>query len=91
MLLKTKPVGFGKPYEQMTFGDRLLELKAKSGLSYAKLAELTGIPKPTLVDYARGRRQPSLNYGLKIARALKVSADSFSDCEFGEPRANADQ
>lgn len=66
---------------EMTFGEKLRELRTARGLSEARLAELSGVPFGTVHEYGLGRRKPSLSAAVKLAAALGVSCEAFSDCE----------
>jgi len=54
---------------------RLREVREKRGLSQKELAELTGGHVSNLSYYESGRRIPSLELFVKIARVLGVSTD----------------
>lgn len=65
---------------ELTFAQKLQELRKDSGLSVAKLAEAAGLPFGTVDGYCIGMRDPSAGNLFKLARALGVSCESFSEC-----------
>src|SRR5262245_58740696 len=66
----------------MTFAKKLRLLREAKGLSEAKLADASGVSFATLRNYAMGRRAPSFEAVVKIARALGVTTEEFAACEF---------
>src|SRR6478672_112665 len=70
---------------RMKFRDLLRDLRAKAGLTQQQLSDKSGIPLPSLRGHEQGQRIPSWASVVKLARALGVSTDVFSDCdEIGE-------
>ncbi len=65
----------------MKFMDLLRELRKKAGLTQEELAARAGIPLPSLRGHEQGQRVPSWASVVKLARALGVPADAFSDCD----------
>jgi transcriptional regulator with XRE-family HTH domain len=65
----------------MTFAERLRTLRDKAGLSEAKLAEKCGVSFAAIHDYGLGRRKPSFSAVVRLAQALGVTCEAFSDCE----------
>jgi DNA-binding XRE family transcriptional regulator len=65
----------------MRFKDLLRELRIKAALTQEQLAERAGVPLPSLRGHEQGQRLPSWKSVVKLARALNVSTDIFSDCE----------
>jgi len=66
----------------VTFGKKLRELRDVAGLSQAQLVERTGLGLPTVKDYERDRRSPSLENAQKLAAALGVKCTAFDGVEF---------
>jgi transcriptional regulator with XRE-family HTH domain len=64
----------------MSFGQRLQELRAQTGLSQSQLADKSGVPVWTLRGYEHGRRQPAWDVLFRLTRALGVSCEAFADC-----------
>lgn len=75
----------------MKFKDMLRELRGKAGLTQEALADKAGVPLASLRGHEQGQRVPSWASVVKLAKALGVSTDVFSDCDEvqGEPRKNA--
>jgi transcriptional regulator with XRE-family HTH domain len=71
----------------MRFQDVLKELRRQAGLTQAELAEKSGIPLPSLRGHEQGQRVPSWASVVRLAKALAVSTDAFSDCDEVQPPA----
>ena len=68
-------------------GARLRMLRQERGETLTQLSETTGISVSTLSRLESGRRQPSLELLLLIARAHRVSLDELvEDLPVGDPR-----
>jgi transcriptional regulator with XRE-family HTH domain len=65
----------------VTFGERLRELREAIGMSEAKLAEASGITFGSIHGYGLDRRKPSFEAVVKIARALGSTCEAFADCD----------
>ena len=63
-----------------TFAERLRELREKSGLTQAQLAEASGLPIGSIRNYEQGQREPYWSVLFKLARALHVSVEVFGAC-----------
>jgi transcriptional regulator with XRE-family HTH domain len=59
-------------------GQRLQAFRKQVGMTQSKLAEAAGVPLPTLQNWERGHRKPSLDNAVKLARALGVSLDELA-------------
>lgn len=71
-------------------GPRLRALRLDRGATLAELAESTGISVSTLSRLESGRRRPSLELLLPLARAHQVPLDELVDApETGDPRVHA--
>ena len=57
------------------FGNRLKELRTKSGLTQQKLGELLGVSKSVVSYYELQERTPSPEVLVKLASIFHVSAD----------------
>lgn len=57
------------------FGKRMAILRMSMGLSQAKLSTRLGVSSSTVGMYEQGRREPSLDMLVRIARVLGVSTD----------------
>lgn len=65
----------------MPFNELLRQLREKAGLTQADLAAKAGIPLSSLRSHEQGQRLPSWSAVVKLARALGVTADTFSECD----------
>ncbi len=59
----------------MDFGDKLIEIRKKRGLSQEKLGEIVDIDKRLISRYETGKNVPSIEVAKKFAVALSVSLD----------------
>lgn len=59
--------------------NNLKSLREAQGLSQASLAELSGVPRPTIAHLESGQANPTLHVVLRVARALGVSVDGLVD------------
>jgi transcriptional regulator with XRE-family HTH domain len=64
----------------MTFAEKLRELRDGAGLSEARLAEASGLSFSAVHQYGLGRRRPSFEAVVKLARALGVTCEAFAEC-----------
>ena len=71
----------------MAFGDILKELRQQKGMTQAGLAEAAGMPLGTIRDYEQGKRDPLLSNAQKLAAALGISMDRFSDSSPEAPQS----
>ena len=58
-----------------TFGERLAELRIKSGFTQKVIGEKVGVSKSAFANYENGERHPNFETIVKIADALHVSVD----------------
>lgn len=58
-------------------GKRLALLRKERGFTQVELAEKIGIIQPLISDYERGRLRPHPEMLVKLATALKVTADEL--------------
>jgi transcriptional regulator with XRE-family HTH domain len=63
------------------FKDLLRELRKNAGLTQEELATKAGVPLTSLRGHEQGQRIPSWASVVKLARALGVSTDVFSECD----------
>ena len=71
-------------------GPRLRALRQERGATLAQLAETTGISVSTLSRLEAGRRRPTLELLLQLARAHQVPLDELVDAPAtGDPRVHA--
>jgi transcriptional regulator with XRE-family HTH domain len=64
----------------MTFAEKLRALRDAAGLSEARLAGAAGLTFASVHGYGLGRRKPSFEAVVKIARALGTGCEAFADC-----------
>ncbi|MDG4826103.1 XRE family transcriptional regulator [Asanoa sp. WMMD1127] len=73
-----------------TVGERLRALRKQRGATLAELSETTGISVSTLSRLEAGRRRPTLELLLPLARAHQVPLDELVGApETGDPRVHA--
>lgn len=65
--------------EYMTIGEKIHEIRKSKGMSYKNLADLIGTSEAYVRAYEKGRRYPKYKSLVKIAKALDVSIDTFSE------------
>lgn len=71
-------------------GPRLRALRKERGVTLARLGEATGISVSTLSRLESGRRRPTLELLLPLARAHRVALDELVGApETGDPRVRA--
>jgi transcriptional regulator with XRE-family HTH domain len=73
---------------EISFGQRIRELRDKAGLSLRKLADQIDISSPFLSDIELGRRFPSEEILAKVAGALEVSPDELKQYDTRAPIAD---
>ncbi len=64
----------------VTFAERLRELREQAGLTQARLAETSGLPLGSIRNYEQGQREPYWQVVFKLADALGVSVEAFKVC-----------
>lgn len=62
-----------------TFGKRLRALREAEGLTLIELAQRIGIPYQNIARLERSEREPVWGTVLKLAKALEVTPDAFTD------------
>jgi len=55
--------------------NRIKELRAKTNLTQAKLAELVGVRRETIVFLEKGKYNPSLNLAHAISRVFDLTIE----------------
>jgi transcriptional regulator with XRE-family HTH domain len=65
----------------MKFKDVLRDLRKQAGLTQEELARKAGVPVTSLRGHEQGQRVPSWASIVKLARALGISTDAFSNCD----------
>ena len=61
-----------RDFGPLTFGNALESFRLGEGLSQKKFAHMLGISPQSLCDIEKGRRIPSVNRAVKIARKIKM-------------------
>lgn len=59
----------------MMFGMRIALLRASNGWTQAELAKRIGVSASTVGMYEQGRREPSLDLVVRLAREFRVTTD----------------
>jgi transcriptional regulator with XRE-family HTH domain len=65
----------------MRFQELLKDLRGKANLTQAALAKNSGLPLSTIRGYEQGTRIPSWPAIVRLAGALGVPVDRFSECD----------
>ena len=65
----------GSPGNASMFSERLRKARQLRDLEQAQLAQICGIPAPSINHFERGRRKPNLDNLVRLADALIVSTD----------------
>jgi transcriptional regulator with XRE-family HTH domain len=73
---------------EISFGQRIRELRDKAGLSLRKLADQIDISSAFLSDIELGRRFPSEKISTKLAAALNIPVDELKQYDTREPIAD---
>jgi transcriptional regulator with XRE-family HTH domain len=69
----------------MPFNERLKELRKDAHLSQDGLAKAAGLSTDTVAKLERPGKEPSWDTVVKLARALGVSLDAFTDTDDAKP------
>lgn len=67
--------------EQAQLASRLKEAREEQGLTQRELAEKAGLTASAVSQFEGGKREPSFNSMVKLARALEVSPSYLSGLE----------
>ncbi|HTU18977.1 MAG TPA: helix-turn-helix transcriptional regulator [Gemmataceae bacterium] len=70
-----------------TLGGRLQRLRSEAGLTQMQVSERAGVPLTTLRNWEQDRREPLASALFKLARALGVSCEAFTDSSLQPPAA----
>lgn len=71
----------GSRTADMTFGEKLKEIRKASPYTDQELAERSGVSFGAIRTYIAGERKPTLASAVKLARALDVSVEVFGECD----------
>jgi transcriptional regulator with XRE-family HTH domain len=71
----------------MLFKDKLRALRLAAGLTQDNLARAAGMAVASIRNHEQGQRSPSWLAVVKLAKALEVSTDVFSECALDEEEA----
>jgi transcriptional regulator with XRE-family HTH domain len=66
----------------MKFAAKLKQFRDARGWTESHLAKQSGVSLSSIRNYAMGRRAPSFEAVVKLARALGVGTEDFAACEF---------
>ncbi len=61
----------------MSLADNIKFRRKEKGLSQCELAQKIGISQPTLAQYEKGVRSPSMVTGVELDRALGTTAEKL--------------
>lgn len=73
----------GQAFDPVLFGERLQQLMDDVGISHRTLADAVGVARPTVSNWAKGRRTPNMEQFHAICSYFQVPAAHF----FDEPAA----
>lgn len=76
----------------MTFGERLAEYIAKSGLTQKQLADMIGVTPTRLNYWVKDKREPDVFYIKALAKALEITGDELlgTNHDWNEQNGNLD-
>lgn len=63
----------------MEIGNKIMELRKKSGLSQEELAEKVGVARQTISKWELGETSPDLKQSKELSKIFKVSLDELTD------------
>jgi len=72
-------MGTNSSEKEISFGERLRELRIQKKLSQAELGQIIGVQATHIGRYERGESKPSAKYLKLLADVLDVSADFLYD------------
>ena len=67
------------PYE--AFGEKLIALRKRSGMTRQQLGEICGVAPSTIVNYERGTRIPYADTALKMAQTFGMTVEELLGVE----------
>ncbi|MCM1530137.1 MAG: helix-turn-helix domain-containing protein [Alistipes sp.] len=59
----------------MSFAENVKKLRTEKGLTQAELANLIGIAQPTLAQYEKGLKLPTILTGVTLAQKLGTTCE----------------
>lgn len=70
---------------EQVFPDRLKEILKLRGLTHVSLGALSGLPTSSISHFIHGKRSPSIESLIKLAKALAVSSDWLLGLDDNQP------
>ncbi len=61
----------------MNFGENLKKCRLQAGLTQTELAEVIGVAQPTIAEYEVGKKTPTLDKAIKIAKILGTTCEEL--------------
>lgn len=61
----------------MSFADNVKKLREEREYSQNELAKLVGVSQPTINDYEKGKKVPSIITGVDLARKLHTTVEKL--------------
>ena len=61
----------------MAFAENLKHLREEKGLTQSELANLIGVAQPTVAQYEKGIKVPTIITGVSIARNLDTTCEEI--------------
>lgn len=68
----------------MEIGNKIMELRKKSGLSQEELAEKVGVARQTISKWELGETSPDLKQAKELSKIFKISIDELVDNDIKE-------
>lgn len=66
-----------KESEIMAFAENLKAFRERKSLSQAELAKMANISQPTVAQYEKGMKVPTIIVGVDLARALNATVEEL--------------
>jgi transcriptional regulator with XRE-family HTH domain len=65
----------------MGFPQQLIRLREAAGLTQQELAVRSGVPRATIANLEQGRRRPTFEAAVNLAKALGVDCTALTDTD----------
>ncbi len=61
----------------MSFAEKVKKLREEKGLTQAELANMIGIAQPTIAQYEKGMKVPTIITGVDLAKKLNTTCEEL--------------